>query len=358
MTDQLETEKSDGVLRITFRREDAFNALSDEMAIGLVEQLHAAVGDHEVRVVVITGSGLAFSAGADLTGDDPVAKFDQSTMDGAAAIIRAITELDKPVLAAVNGIAAGVGASICFASDLAICKESASFLLAFSQVGLMVDGGSSLTVAASVGRAKAMRMALLAEPLAAAEALAAGLVSHVVAEEEFDAVVGKVARRLAGGPPLAYAATKRAINAATIGDLEAGPGPGGPRTGDALRHRGRRRGDARLRPEASPHLHRQLRGPPRSRWPSGVSVVELVETPGQLLSGVVSTGARCASLLDQRAEARRSSSPAAHTSWAPASCISRRAACVVSGATPAHRWPSRRTAKPSRVASRAVARTQ
>ena len=168
----------------------------------------------------ITGSGFAFSAGADLTGDNPVENFDQRTMDGAAAIIRAVTDLDKPVLAAVNGVAAGVGASICFASDLAVCKESAAFILAFSQVGLMVDGGSSLTVAASVGRATAMRMALLAEPLSATDAAAAGLVSHVVPDDDFDALVAKLARRLASGPPLAFAATKRAINAATIGGLE------------------------------------------------------------------------------------------------------------------------------------------
>lgn len=220
MTDQLRIDTSDGVLRITFDRPEAFNALSDEMAEGLVEALHGAVGDDEVRVVVITGTGFAFSAGADLTGDDPVAKFDQRTMDGAAMIIRAVTDLDKPVVAAVNGIAAGVGASICFAADLAVCQESASFLLAFSQVGLMVDGGSSLTVAASVGRARAMRMALLAEPLAAADAAAAGLVSHVVPDDEFEATVARIARRLAAGPPLAFAATKRAINAATIGGLE------------------------------------------------------------------------------------------------------------------------------------------
>lgn len=220
MTDHLEIDTSHGVLRLTFRREEALNAFDEGMARALVEQLHRAVDDDEIRVVVVSGSGDAFSAGAELAGDDPVQAFDQRTMEGAAAIIRAITDLDKPVVAAVNGIAAGVGASICFAADLAMCKRSASFLLAFSHVGLMVDGGSSLTVAASVGRARAMRMALLAEPLSAVDAEAAGLVSHVVADEEFDDVVAKVARRLAAGPPLAYAATKRAVNAATLGGLE------------------------------------------------------------------------------------------------------------------------------------------
>ena len=220
MGTDLQIDIDSGICRITFTREAAFNAFSEEMAVGLVGQLRAAVSDDDVRVVVVTGTGLAFSAGADLDGDNPVEHFDESTMEGAATIIRSIVELDKPVVAAVNGVAAGVGASICFAADLAICKESAGFILAFSQLGLMVDGGSSLTVAASVGRSRAMRMALLAEPMGAPEAFERGLVSHVVPDDEFDALVGKVARRLAVGPPLAYAATKRAINAATLTRLE------------------------------------------------------------------------------------------------------------------------------------------
>jgi enoyl-CoA hydratase len=170
--------------------------------------------------VVLTGSGFAFSAGADLVGDNPVENFGEETMDGANLITRTVVGLGKPVMAAVNGIAAGVGASICFAADLAVVKESASFLLAFSRIGLMPDGGSSLTVAAAVGRARAMRMALLAEPLSASDALAAGLVSHVVPDDEFEATVDKIARRLAGGPPIAFAATKKAINAATLTGLE------------------------------------------------------------------------------------------------------------------------------------------
>jgi enoyl-CoA hydratase len=220
MGTDLDVTVTDGICRITFTREAAFNAFSEEMAVGLVEQLRAAVSDDAIRVVVVTGSGPAFSAGASLEGENPVESFDESTMEGAAAIIRSIVELDKPVVAAVNGIAAGVGASICFAADLAVCTQSASFILAFSQIGLTLDGGSSLTVAASIGRSRAMRLALLAEPLLAQQAYDVGLVSHVVPDDEFEALVDKVSRRLAAGPPLAYAATKRAINAATLGGLE------------------------------------------------------------------------------------------------------------------------------------------
>jgi len=220
MSQHLDVQVADGVCRVTFRRPEAFNALDEEMATGLVTALADASTDDAVRVVVVTGTGPAFSAGADLEGDNPVEGFDDRTMQGANQITRSITGLDKPVVAAVNGIAAGVGASICFAADLAVATESAAFLLAFSQIGLMPDGGSSLTVAASVGRAKAMRMALLAEMVSAQEAYDAGLVSHVVPDDGFDETVAKIVRRLASGPPVAFAATKRAINAATLGDLE------------------------------------------------------------------------------------------------------------------------------------------
>lgn len=217
---QLAVASANGIRRVTLRRPEAFNALDARTARGLVEALEDAAADDEVRVVVLTGSGGAFSAGADLSaGIDEL--FTAETMDGANRIIRSVVECPKPVVAAVNGIAAGVGASICFAADLAVAAESAAFLLAFSRVGLMPDGGSSLTAAASAGRARAMRMALLAEPLTAAEAYSAGLVSHLVADEDLEGTVDRIARRLASGPPRALAATKAAVNAATLPGIEA-----------------------------------------------------------------------------------------------------------------------------------------
>ena len=125
MTQQLDITVADGVCRITFQRPEAFNALSEEMARGLVEQLQAAQSDDAIRVVLVTGSGPAFSAGADLNGENPVENFGEETMDGANLITRSIVGLGKPVVAAVNGIAAGVGASLCFAADLAVATESA-----------------------------------------------------------------------------------------------------------------------------------------------------------------------------------------------------------------------------------------
>lgn len=215
----LEMRVDDGALWLTMNRPEVFNAMTGEMADEIAELAEEAVSRDDVRVVVLTGTGAAFSTGADISGDNAHEHFDVTAMDRANRIIRAIVNLDRPVVAAVNGVAAGVGCSAALAADIIVAKESASFLLAFARVGLMPDGGASATVAASIGRARAMRMALLAEPLTAREAYDAGLVTHLTSDEEFDEVVAKLVRRLAAGPPLALAATKKAINAATLTEL-------------------------------------------------------------------------------------------------------------------------------------------
>jgi enoyl-CoA hydratase len=220
MTDDLQITVDDGVLRMTMDRPESLNAITAEMSDRIAEELEAAGALDEVRVVLLTGGGDAFSSGADLSGVDAHEDFDVSALDRANRIIRAIVRLDKPVVAGVNGIAAGVGCSAALACDLVVAKQSAAFLLAFARIGLMPDGGATATVAASVGRARAMRMALLGEVLSAQEAYDAGLVSHLVADDEFEPFVAKLVRRLASGPPLAYAATKRAVNAATLGHLD------------------------------------------------------------------------------------------------------------------------------------------
>ncbi|WP_395695729.1 enoyl-CoA hydratase-related protein [Nocardioides sp.] len=214
------TSLADGVLTLTFNRPEALNAVTGPMMTLLAEELEGAGAREDVRVVVVTGTGAGFSAGADLAGlrlapDHPV-----ETMDAANRVIRAVVGCPLPVLAAVNGVAAGVACSAALVSDIIVAAESAAFLLPFSRIGLMTDGGSSATVAASIGRARAMRMALLGEPLPAAEALAAGLVTHVAPDDEFRDLVATLARRLAAGPPIALAGIKKAINAATLPQLE------------------------------------------------------------------------------------------------------------------------------------------
>jgi enoyl-CoA hydratase len=220
MTDGMTITNDQGALWVTLDRPEQLNALTGEMADRLAEEVEQAAAREDVLVVVLSGTGPAFSAGADLSGEEAHENFDVTSLDRANRIIRAITGSSKPVVAAVNGVAAGVGCSAALACDLVVAAESASFLLAFSRIGLMPDGGATATVAASIGRARAMRMALLGEAMPAKEAYDAGLVSHLVPDADFDEVVAKVVRRLVSGPPLAYAATKKAVNAATLDRLE------------------------------------------------------------------------------------------------------------------------------------------
>jgi enoyl-CoA hydratase len=217
--DGLRVELHDGALWLTLDQPETFNALTGEMVLGLVEELRAAVPRDDVRVVVVTGSGAAFSAGADLSGDAPQEKYDGSAVDAANALIRAITDCDKPVVCGLNGVAAGVGMSAALACDLVVAKASAALTLGFTRIGLMPDGGATATVAAAIGRVRAMRLALLSDLIGAQEAYDAGLVSHVFADDDYDEGLAKVVRRLAWGPPLAQAATKKAVNAATLDRL-------------------------------------------------------------------------------------------------------------------------------------------
>lgn len=216
----LQVTHADAVLTLRLDRPDHFNALTGEMAIGLVEALRGVVTREDVRVVLLTGTGMAFSAGADLEGDDPAAKYDETAVEAAAMMVDAIIACDKPVVCGLNGIAAGVGMSLALACDLVVATESAALTLAFTRIGLMPDGGATATVAASIGRARAMRLALTSDVLSAREALDAGLVTHVFPDADYQQGLAKIVGRLAFGPPLAFAATKKAINAATLGDLD------------------------------------------------------------------------------------------------------------------------------------------
>ena len=211
---------ADGVLRLTLDRPDTLNALTPDMADALAATLELAQGRDDVRVVLLAGTGGAFCSGADLSGAEAHRSFDVSALDRANRMVRAVVALDQPVVASVAGVAAGVGCSLALAADLAVVAESASFVLAFARIGLMPDGGATATVGAAVGRARAMRMALLGEAMPARTSYDVGLVSHLVSDEEHAAAVERLVTRLASGPPLAHAATKRAVNAATLDQLE------------------------------------------------------------------------------------------------------------------------------------------
>jgi enoyl-CoA hydratase len=220
VTASLAVARAGGALTLTLDRPDQLNALTDELSDAFAHELERAATYDDVQVVVLRGAGRAFCAGADITGVDGPTQLDVRALDRANRIVRAITRLDKPVVAGVHGAAAGVGCSIALAADLCVAADSASFLLAFTRIGLMPDGGSTASVAASIGRARAMRMALLAEPLSGREAYDAGLVSHLVDDDAFETVLPEMVARLAAGPPLAMAATKRAVNAAAFDGLD------------------------------------------------------------------------------------------------------------------------------------------
>ncbi|AWB93881.1 enoyl-CoA hydratase [Aeromicrobium chenweiae] len=215
MPESVQVRSAEGVLRITWNDPDRLNGLTGDM-LDIVSDAVEGIGD-DVRVVVLTGAGRAFSTGArldgTLSGTEP--------MDVANRLVRAVTACPVPVVAAVNGPAAGFGCSISLAADITVAKQSAYFLLPFTNIGLMPDGGSTAIVAASVGRARATAMALLGERLPADEAAAAGLIHACVADDDFDVEVERIVDRLAHGAGVAFRATKEAITAATLGDLDA-----------------------------------------------------------------------------------------------------------------------------------------
>ncbi|MFJ5304331.1 enoyl-CoA hydratase-related protein [Streptomyces sp. NPDC088350] len=195
------------VLRLTLARPDRLNALGTTGFADLADAVDVADTDDGVRVVVLTGEGRAFCSGADLG-----TVVDAHTVEAAGRAVLALRRTGKPVLAAVNGAAAGAGCSLALACDLVLARRSAYFLLAFAGVGLMPDAGATAFVPAAIGRARALRMALLGERIPAPTAAEWGLIGEVVDDADFDEAVTSLTARLASGPPLAYARIKGAVN--------------------------------------------------------------------------------------------------------------------------------------------------
>jgi enoyl-CoA hydratase len=212
-----------GVLSVTIDRPDSLNSLTVPVITGLADTMERAATDPNVKVVRLGGAGRGFCSGAGISADDMSGGSGVSPDEIVLEInrlIRAIAALPHPVVAVVQGPAAGVGVSLALVCDVVLASEKAFFMLAFTKIGLMPDGGASALVAAAVGRIRAMQMALLPERLTAAEALSWGLVSAVYPHDDFDAEVDKVIGRLLTGPVVAFAKTKHAINAATLTELD------------------------------------------------------------------------------------------------------------------------------------------
>jgi 2-(1,2-epoxy-1,2-dihydrophenyl)acetyl-CoA isomerase len=210
------------VARIELDRPAALNALDAE----LVERLLAALRDAErpeVRAVVLTGQGRGFCSGSDLARNfGPGAPPPEHNLRSSRhPLLLAMRALPKPILCAVNGVAAGIGVSLALAGDLVVAAESASFNLAFTRVGLVPDGGAMFFLQNAIGRPRAQRLTLLGEKVEAREAERIGLVAACFPDDEFGAEVDALAARLAAGPTRAYALLKRAVDGAAVNGLPA-----------------------------------------------------------------------------------------------------------------------------------------
>ncbi|HEV2757726.1 MAG TPA: enoyl-CoA hydratase-related protein [Actinomycetota bacterium] len=214
-------EESNGVAVLTLDRPDVLNAFDDELGNETLAAVRRASDDASVRCIVITGAGRAFSSGEDLgalqadyeSGQAP--PLGNTLVNRYNPLIRAVRAAPKPVLAAINGVAAGAGASLALACDFRIASEKAKLVLAFVKVGLVPDSGAVWFLTHMVGSARAWKLAATGDPLGAEEALALGVVDRVVSLDEFDGAWRSYAEELAAGPTRAYALTKELVNAAT-----------------------------------------------------------------------------------------------------------------------------------------------
>ncbi|WP_184148011.1 2-(1,2-epoxy-1,2-dihydrophenyl)acetyl-CoA isomerase PaaG [Amaricoccus macauensis] len=226
MTDSSTLLKSldSGVLTLTLNRPDKLNSLNEELHFALRAGFQQAADDPEIRAILLTGSGRGFCAGADLGDRDP-----RKERPDLGAIIerlynptlRLIRALEKPVICAVNGVAAGAGANIALACDIVVAARSAKFIQAFSKIGLIPDAGGSWSLARILGEPRAKALALLAEPLPAEKAAEWGMIWKAVDDEALLDEARGIALRLAAGPTKGLGLTKRAIQAAADNSLDA-----------------------------------------------------------------------------------------------------------------------------------------
>jgi 2-(1,2-epoxy-1,2-dihydrophenyl)acetyl-CoA isomerase len=222
----VKTERRGAVTTITLDRPDSMNAVNVELGDDLLRAVTEATEDESVRAVVLTGNGRAFCSGADLrSGFEPTQSghpdVQKALMERFHPIILALRQMPKPVVAAVNGAAAGIGCSFALACDLVVAADSSYFLLAFVNIGLVPDGGSSVLIPERIGFARAAEMAMLGERVPAPKALEWGLINRVVSDATLAEDAAALADRLAKGPTRSYAGTKRQLNAWQFARIEA-----------------------------------------------------------------------------------------------------------------------------------------
>ncbi len=224
-TETVLTELKDGLLRITLNRPDRLNAFNPTMHMALRAALDRAHVEPGVRAVLLTGAGRGFCAGQDLGERDPASgvrpDLGETIGNFYNPLIRQIRSLEKPVVCAVNGVAAGAGASVALACDIVLAAQSARFIMAFAKLGLVPDAGGSWSLTQLIGEARAKAIALTAEPLPAPTAADWGLIWQALPDADLLPQAEALALRLAAGPTLGLGLTKRAIQAAATNSLDA-----------------------------------------------------------------------------------------------------------------------------------------
>ena len=211
----IEFKIKDRIAHITLNRPKVFNSFNREMALEVQSALDQAAADEQVWVVYLTGNGRAFCAGQDLGEVSQFEKgpsFKQILSEHYNPIIRRLRGIEKPIVCGVNGVAAGAGANIALACDITVAAESASFIQAFSKIGLIPDSGGTWTLPRLVGMQKATAMMMLGEKIKAPEAASMGLIYGALPDEGFQNSALAIAGKLAAMPPIGLALTKRALN--------------------------------------------------------------------------------------------------------------------------------------------------
>jgi 2-(1,2-epoxy-1,2-dihydrophenyl)acetyl-CoA isomerase len=216
------TEVAEGVLTVTLDRPEKLNAFDAAMAQGVREAMERAAADDAIRVVLLAANGRAFCAGQDLADSNVTPGSDLGEMleKHYNPLIRAMRELPKPIVARVNGVAAGAGANVVFAADIAIAARSASFIESFAKIGLLPDSGGTWMLPRLIGAARAAAVALLGEKVTAEQAHAWGAIWQVVDDAELDAACARVTSTLAAAAPRALAAIKHALQTSWSSDLD------------------------------------------------------------------------------------------------------------------------------------------
>ncbi|MEL6140337.1 MAG: enoyl-CoA hydratase-related protein [Bacteroidota bacterium] len=212
-----------GVAYLTLNRPEVFNSFNREMALAFQSELDACVQDEAVRAIVVTGNGKAFCAGQDLkevTSPELNPGFRKILEEHYSPIITRLRSIEKPIIAAVNGVAAGAGANIALACDIVIAHENVSFIQAFSKIGLVPDSGGTFFLPRLIGFQKALALAMLGDKVSAKEAESLGMIYKAVAADEFTPTVEKLATKLAGMPTKALGLIKKAFNASMSNTLE------------------------------------------------------------------------------------------------------------------------------------------